>query len=173
MDHLVISLVDKKYKKLLEIYENVLLQFFKTLAVGCSVYRANLFSIIDSLIISLLKKAFPDKRVPPPTLLHTSIFLYVMIHFLVNSTVVTFGISWNQKKMSLGLWVVLCKKLLVYFPIFLLANESLRGFLDKYAKWSFAVWFLVLIGQGHRNVQERGTHFWQIYLIQRLVTIVV
>ena len=75
--------------------------------------------------------------------------------------------------MSLGLWVVLCKKLLVYFPIFLLANESLRGFLDKYAKWSFAVWFLVLIGQGHRNVQERGTHFWQMYLIQRLVTIVV
>ena len=60
--------------------------------------------------------------------------------------------------MSLGLWVVLCKKLLLYFPIFLLANESLRGFLDKYAKWSFAVWFLVLIGQGHRNVQEHGTH---------------
>ena len=53
----------------------------------------------------------------------------------------------------------------MYFPIFLLANESLRGFLDKYAKWSFAVWFLVLIGQGHRNVQERGTHFGQICIL--------
>lgn len=51
-----------------------------------------------------------------------------------------------------------------YFPIFLLANESLRGFLDKYAKWSFAVWFLVLIGLGHRNVQKRGTHVFGRYI---------
>ena len=170
MDHLVISLVDKKYKKLWEISENVLLQFFKTLAVGCSVYRANLFSIIDSLIISLLKKTFSDRRVPPPTLLHTSIFLYVMIHFLVNSTVVTLEYPEIRKKWA---WASGSSYVKNFWCISLLANESLRGFLDKYAKWSFAVWFLVLIGQGHRNVQERGTHFWQIYLIQRLVTIVV